>query len=290
MKSRALIFFLLTIALMSAGVSNAATVPFHGSRPFNLFVPSTYNSQTPAPLVIGLSGYNQTGAQFEKYLNLTPVAQANGILYVHPDGSRDSHGIRFWNGTPECCNFYSPKVDDVAYIMSIVDAVSAQYAVDPNRIYIIGNSNGGFLANAMACKRADRFAAIVNIAGGSYTATAACKAVAPISVLEIWGTKDETYKINHILGRPIPGAIKIFNMWGVINKCSAPAAVSPKTLDLDAIVPGAETSIEQFQGCPASTAIDFWKIAGANHAPNFSKDFTSQIMGWLLTHAKVPTN
>ncbi len=288
MKSRALIFTLLTFALMSAEVSQAATVPFQGNRPFNLFVPSTYNSGAPAPLVIGLSGYNQTGAQFEKYLNLTPIAQADGFLYVHPDGSKDSHGIRFWNGTPECCSFYNPKVDDAAYIMSIVDTVSRQYAVDPKRIYIIGYSNGGFLANALACKHADQIAAVVNIAGGSYTNAAACKPSVPISVLEIWGTKDETFKINHILGKPIPGALKIFNMWGDINRCSLPSITSPVKLDLDVKVPGLETTSMQFQGCLGATAIDFWKMTGVGHAPTFSKDFPDQIMGWLLTHAKVP--
>ncbi len=290
MKSRALILILLTFALTSAEVSQAATVLFQGNRPFNLFVPTTYSSGVPAPLVVALSGYNQTGAQFEKYLNLTPVAQADGFLYVHPDGSKDSHGIRFWNGTPECCNFYSPKVDDVAYIMSIIAAVSAQYAVDANRIYIIGNSNGGFLANALACKHADQIAAVVNIAGGSYTNAAACKPSVPVSVLEIWGTKDETFKINHILGRPIPGAVKIFNMWGDINRCSLPSITSPVKLDLDVKVPGLETTVMQFQGCLGATAIDFWKIAGAGHAPTISKEFNNQMMEWLLTHAKVSTN
>ncbi|MEI6295194.1 MAG: PHB depolymerase family esterase [Actinomycetes bacterium] len=288
MKSRLLICIALTTALLGSQVSRAATIPFSKSRPFNLFVPTTYNASTPSPLVIGLSGYNQTGAQFEKYLKLTPIAQADGFLYVHPDGSKDSHGIRFWNGTPECCNFYNPKVDDAAYIMSIVDAVSAAYAVDANRIYIIGYSNGGFLANNLACRYADRIAGIVNISGGSYTSSAACSPSAPISVLEIWGTNDETYKINHILGKPIPGAMKIFTTWGAINNCIAPARTSPTKLDLDVNVLGPETSVVQFQGCPASTAIDFWKMVGAGHAPKFSKDFPHQIMGWLLTHLKVP--
>ena len=275
---------------MGFQVSQAATVPFSGARPFNLFVPAAYNSSTPAPLVIALSGYNQTGAQFEKFLNLTPVAQADGFLYVHPDGSKDSHGIRFWNGTPECCNFYSSKVDDVAYVMNIIKEVSNRYSVDPNRIYIIGYSNGGFLANAIACKYADKIAAIVNISGGSYKTAASCRPKAPISVLEIWGTSDETYKINHILGKPIPGAIKIFDMWGDINHCATPAITSQEKLDLDSKLPGPETLIMQFQGCPASTAIDFWKIVGGDHALTISKDFDIQTMGWLFAHAKAPTN
>ena len=290
MKSCLLIFIVSLISLLGLQVGHASTTLFAGTRPFNVFVPTAYSSVTPTPLVIALSGYNETGAQFEKYLNLTPVAQADGFLYVHPDGSKDSHGIRFWNGTPECCNFYTPKVDDAGYIMSIINQVSAQYAFDPNRIYIIGHSNGGFLANALACKDADRIAAIVNIAGGTYTSSTSCKPSEPVNVLEIWGTKDETYKINHILGKPIPGAVKIFNMWGDINRCSLPSITSPDKLDLDVKVPGAETTVLQFQGCLGATAIDFWKIAGADHEPTFSTDFDNKIMGWLFSHAKVSTN
>lgn len=52
-----------------------------------------------------------------------------GILYVYPDGTKDSGGVRFWNGTPECCDFEYPKVNDDAYIMSIIDKVSAEYAL-----------------------------------------------------------------------------------------------------------------------------------------------------------------
>ncbi len=290
MRIRISIILVALISLLGTQVSSATTVSFKGPRPFNIFVPSSYNAVNPVPLVIALSGYNETGAQLEKYLKLTPVAQADGFLYVHPDGSKDSHGIRFWNGTPECCNFYYPKVDDNAYIMSIINQVSAQYSVDPNQIYIIGHSNGGFLANNLACNSAGRIAAIVNISGGFYTTAAACKPSAPISVLEIWGTKDETYKINHILGKAIPGAVKIFNMWGAINKCTDSPITSPEKLDLDTKIPGAETTIIEFQGCPLSTGIDFWKIVGGDHAPTIAKEFDNQVITWLLAHSKASAN
>jgi|GEM_PF-2306714 len=76
MKSRVIILIVLACTFVGSQVSHAATIPFAGSRPFNLFVPTTYSPTAPAPLVIALSGYNQTGAQLEKYLKLTSVAQA----------------------------------------------------------------------------------------------------------------------------------------------------------------------------------------------------------------------
>ena len=234
--------------------------------------------------MIALSGYNESGADFERYLKLTPLAQSNGFLYVHPDGSKDLHGIRFWNGTPECCDFQSPKVDDAKYIMSIISQVEAKYSVDINRIYIIGHSNGGFLANNLACNYSDQIAAIVNMAGGSYANASFCKPSSPISVLEIWGTADETYKINHILGKPIPGALKIFSAWGAINHSDPVTKTSAEKLDLDAKITGAETAVVQYQNCPANTAIDFWRISGAGHTPELTMNFDQSVIDWLFSH------
>ena len=288
MKSRFIVLLSILAILLGAQTSFALTTTFEGNRPFNLFVPTTYNAATPAALIIALHGFNQDGAKFEKYLDLTPIAEADDILYVHPDGTADTHGVRFWNATPECCDFQTPKVDDDAYIMSIIDQISAQYSVDPNRIYIIGHSNGGFMANRLACNHADRIAAVVNIAGGTFTSAALCKPAAPISVLQIWGSKDVTYKGNHILGKPISGAEKIFAAWGKINKCVGPSQSVPQKLDLDRKIPGAETTETQFLQCPSGSAIEFWRIAGASHVPDLSKTFTRDVVNFLLAHPRVP--
>ncbi len=288
MRSRLTILASTLLLILASSPTHATPSKAPVPRPFNIFVPTSYNPMTPAPLIIALHGFNQSGTKFEKYLDLTPIAQTDGIIYVHPDGTADTHGVRFWNATTECCDFQSPKVDDDAYIMSIIESVSAQYAIDPNRIYIIGHSNGGFMANRLACNHADRIAAVVNMAGGSFTAAGACKPAAPISVLEIWGTADETFKGNHILGKPIPGAVKIFNTWATINKCSHVSQVLPQKLDLDKQIPGLETTVTQYLECPSGTAIDFWKIDDASHVPHLSKNFTVDIVNWLLTHPKVP--
>ena len=290
MRVRLLVLLTVLLSVVPVEVSYAATTPFPGIRPFNLSVPTSYNRAIPEPLIIGLSGYNQTGADFERYLNLEPLTNSSGILYVYPDGAKDSRKVRFWNGTPECCDFEYPKVDDDAYIMSVIDKVSAQYAVDPLRIYIIGHSNGGFLASALACNHSDRIAAIVSMAGASYTTAAACKVRSPISVLEIWGSKDPTFSGNHIRGRPIPGALQIFNTWGAINQCSPITVSSPNSLDLDSKVPGPETTVTEFQQCPAETAVDLWRIAGAGHRPRLSSNFDAQIINFLLAHPKSSSN
>lgn len=277
--------FLATFVGTPSGT--AADVAFGGTRPFKLFVPSTYNAAFPAPLIIALHGYQQSGDKFEKYLNLTPVAEARGILYVHPNGTADKSGTRFWNATPECCDIHTPKVDDNGYLMSIIDQVSKAYAVDPDRIYIIGHSNGGFMANAMACLHADRIAAVVSMAGGGYANTSMCKPAAPINILEIWGTKDVTFSGNHMMGKVIPGAVKTAAIWGALDHCSKSAYVLPERLDLDSKQKGSETTQRQYTECADSADVEFWTIAGASHVPTLSKNFTVAVVDYLLAHPKV---
>jgi polyhydroxybutyrate depolymerase len=290
MRRRFIILVVLLSSIAGLATSSAASIPFAGVRPYQLFVPSTYDPTLPTPLIIALTGYNQSGAQFESYLHLTPLAQSRGFLYVHPDGSKDSRGVRFWNGTPECCDFESPKVDDQAYIMRIIDEVSARYSVDTNRIYIIGHSNGGFLASALACNHADRIAAVISFAGASYTKVSACQPSAPINVLEIWGTKDDTFTSNHIRGKPILGAINTFKNWGLVNRCIGTPLALPDKLDLDAKVVGADTTVSEYQGCPAGSSVTFWKIEGAGHSPALSPQFDGAIIDYLFAHPKVSTN
>lgn len=290
-SSQKAVFLVVSALFLSAFVgtspSNAAEVTFGGARPFKLFVPSTYNVSFSAPLILALHGYSQTGDKFEKYLNLKSVAEARGILYVHPDGTADKTGTRFWNATPECCDFHSPKVDDDGYLISIIDEVSKNYSVDPERIYIIGHSNGGFMANRMACTHADRIAAVVSLAGGSFIKSSMCKPSSPINVLEIWGTKDVTYKGNHIMGKVIPGAVQTAAIWGALDHCSKNVFMLPQKLDLDAKLKGSETTQSQYTECAANADVEFWTIVGADHVPKISNDFTAAVVDFLLAHPKV---
>ena len=61
-------------------------------RPVNVYIPSSYDSQTPVPLVILLHGYAVTGADQESYMQFRPLAEARGFLYCYPDSTVDQCG------------------------------------------------------------------------------------------------------------------------------------------------------------------------------------------------------
>ena len=158
---------LLLLSVLPISASQASDVLYPGDRPFTLNVPTTYQSGTPAPLLIALHGYTAESPYAESYFALGKVADEKGILTVYPSGTKDTNGYLFWNATPACCNFDSSAVDDEAYLNSIIDSVSKDYSVDPARVFIVGHSNGGFMAHRMAWNQSDRIAAIVSLAGAT---------------------------------------------------------------------------------------------------------------------------
>ena len=205
-----------------------------------------------------------------------------------PDGTLDSAGKRFWNATPACCNFYGSTVDDEAYIVSIIDSVSKSYSVDSKRIYIVGHSNGGFMTHRMACSHADLIAAIASFSGATYKDQANCTPSEPITVLQIWGTSDETISYDGgALANPYPGAIETISDWAKLNKCSSTLTKVKAKINLDATIPGAETTVSHYQWCGKKTTVELWSIVGGYHVPKLVPDFATKLVNFLLAHPKV---
>ena len=265
--------------------------PFGGSRQVKLYVPSQYVASKPAPLVILLHGYSASGSLEDLYLGLRVVAEADTVLYAHPDGTVDSKGNQFWNATDACCNFNGSTVDDAAYLTSLITEIGTRYTVDPKRVYLIGHSNGGFMSYRMACDHADVVASIVSIAGAMWLDASKCKPSGPVSVLEVHSNTDMTISYaggtTGAGGGQYPGATTTVGDWVTIDGCATPGNTSLPNLDIDSTVPGAETSVTQYQaGCRDTTEVDLWTINGDGHIPGFNSSFAPMIFQFLLAHPK----
>lgn len=271
----------------TATTGSVASVPLD-DRPFALNVPAGYDEDTPAALVVGLHGYTSDGAELAGYLGLRGLSDGEGFLLAVPEGTKDSGGDQFWNATNACCDFGGTQVDDSAYLAKVIRTVEEQYAVDPERVYVIGHSNGGFMALRMACDHADLVAAVVSIAGEQAQDPALCKPSRPVSVLQVQGDADQTIRFtggSNGSGRTYPGAQATVDAWRALDGCTAePTAGAP--LDLDTIRPGAETTVATTSGCEDGTEVALWTIDGGRHVPTWSADAGETIVGWLLDHPR----
>lgn len=247
-------------------------------RPAALIVPSAYDGVTPLPAVILLHGFGASGEAQDTYLGLSRAARREGFYVVTPDGTMGADGRRFWNATPACCDFGGTGVDDVAYITELMDALEAAVPVADGQLYLMGHSNGGFMSYRMACERSERIAGIVSLAGSDYLEDDACTPTAPVPVLQIHGTLDETILFDGEAGR-YPSAPDVVARWAARNGCDT-ATVMGESLDLDGGLAGDESEVLRYEaGCAASA--ELWTIVDGSHIPAVSRGFATTVLGWM---------
>jgi polyhydroxybutyrate depolymerase len=272
-----------------SGGSGGGT-PFD-DRPFEVFVPSSYEEGTPMPLVVLLHGYTISGQIQEAYMAIEPLAEELGFLYVVPDGTEEDSAAanRFWNATDACCNFYGSTVDDSGYLRHIVDSTSAAYSVDPKRVHFMGHSNGGFMSYRMACEHADAIASIVSLAGATFADPADCAPSEPVAILQIHGTADATISYEGgTFGGSYPGAVETAEIWAAYDGCGeTPTAGEDRDLDDGEGKEGDEsTTLQWSDGCDPGGLAELWTIPEGAHAPSLSDTFSRQAIEWLLDHPK----
>lgn len=279
---------ILVVVLFS--VSGALAQSIDGGRgELPLTVPSSYTADSPAPLIVLLHTYGRTGAIQDEYMSLSDLADAYGFIMVAPDGtpSDAQNNPRFWNASAACCNWSGKELNDSAYLSDIVDLIKNQYTIDPKRVYIIGHSNGAFMAHRLAHDHSGTFAAIVSLAGADQSVERPTPSH-PVHVLQIHGNADTAiaYDGGEIQSSAYPGARQSVENWATRNGC-ATAGVDAGLLDLDRTVPGMESTITRYTTeCKPGGSVELWTIAGGAHVPELSEHFTRLVVEWLLAHPK----
>ncbi len=257
-------------------------------REFWLRVPSGYDAARPTGLVVGLHGYTSNSVELDSYFGLSAETERRGLLLALPEGTRNDQGHRFWNATGACCNFYRSEVDDSAYLSAVITEVSARYAVDPRRVWVVGHSNGGYMSHRFACEHADQVAGIVSLAGMQNIDPSACRPTAPVTVLQVHGTGDDTVMFAGA-GSPeradsYPSARETVFEWARLDGCrQGPASGPDRDLTTD---PGAETRTSVWTDCSGAAQVELWAMQDAGHVPPLQPHFAATILDWLDAHQR----
>lgn len=259
-------------------------------RPYKLTVPKSYDGTAPVPLVLLLHGYGGDADNVDELFRYTALAEKRGFVLARADGLKDTARQQFWNATDGCCNFQNRNVDDVAYLSEVVLELRYRYRIDSRRIYVVGHSNGAFMAHRMACDQAPWIAAIASHAGAVWKDASRCKAAGGSpSVLQVHGTNDGT--IDYQGGKkatlePFPGAVETVTQWATRNGCTGSLTDTGERRDFVPALPGNETRRERFEGCPRGE-VELWSVVGGEHRPDYSPALGEAIYDFLLAHPRV---
>lgn len=281
-------------SVAAATADSGSSIVVGGKRPVDVFVPRSVVAGKPAPLVIMLHAYGANAAMEEWFFRLQSHAEARGFVYVAPDGTLNPEGKQYWNATDACCAPPPGVADaggppnDVEYLRELVGEIASRVDIDPRRVFVVGHSNGGFMAHRLACDHAELFAAIVSVAGSSWANATKCKPSAPVSVLQIHGTNDATININggSFFGNNYPSARVAVEHWVGNDGCTKFPIEDPTSLDLDVRVPGNETTVRRWVGCRNSTSVELWTMHGSSHIPLTSAAMAPAILDFLFAHPK----
>ncbi len=278
-----------SLVTFTAHPVTAQSVDF-GRGPVDVTVPAGYDAAIPTPLIVQLHGYGSSGAGQLRYMGIGELADEYGFITVAPDGTREEAGRQapFWNASSACCNFQGSTVDDVAYLKSVIDEIASRWNVDPDRIYMVGHSNGGFMSYRMAYEHPATIAAIASLAGATEGDGERPPPDASVHVLQIHGTDDSVIEYGGggfgTDGASYPSALYSVRQWADYNGCDATGRAR-EMRDLDASLPGHETGVMVFRsGCAAGGSATLWTISDGSHSPRLSDTYAEQVVEWLLAH------
>jgi polyhydroxybutyrate depolymerase len=153
----------------------------------------------------------------------------------------------------------------------------------------------------MACDHADAIAAIVSLAGAPPADPAACRPSEPVAILQVPGSADDQVRVEggSLRGNLAPGDDRLkaypsleasLAEWATLDGCSGTRTPSATTLDLDRTLVGVrgpnETVVSTYESCRPGGAVELWMIQGGGHGPDFTDDFGTRVVDFLLSHAK----
>ena len=257
-------------------------------RPVDVFVPSSYDGETPRPLLILLHSFTISGVIAESAWALKPTAEERGVIYAVPEGLRDRNGNPYWNSTSACCDGYGSGVDDSGYLRRVIEDIQARWNVDEQRIFTIGLSNGGFMGHRMACDHADLVAGIVSIAGTPDIDASLCAPSEGVHILNIHATEDQIILFDGgVFFDTYPSALETVERWLGHNGCGGQSEEPGLPIDADAEQAGSETSVIRYtDGCLPGGTVEFWEMVGSDHFFFPTSEVKSVLFDYISSHPK----
>jgi polyhydroxybutyrate depolymerase len=125
------------------------------SRNYRLVVPRTVDLSRPAPLVVAFHGMLIDSKDLmPKYTRLNETAEKHRFIITYPNAVGGSWGL-----VPDKVN------NDLAFFDALLAKLAGTYKIDPDRIYVLGMSNGGYFAHLVGKERSRTVAAVASHSG-----------------------------------------------------------------------------------------------------------------------------
>jgi len=272
---------LLLPASTPAAISSQDSLLLNGQlRRYTIYSPDDNAGAARLPIFIVLHGGLGNGYYVARQTGVMNYVDRNKFIAVFPEGE-NAH----WN---DGRSTMSSGPDDVAFLRELVSSIAQKSVGDPTRVFIAGISNGGMMAQRMACDAADVVTAIGAVAANMPADLIhRCRPSRPVPVVLFNGTGDRIMpwsggsiarsKIFDTPGGKVVSAMDTFDFWSQIDGCGQ------KAVD---IVPATHVERHTSSDCQAGSKVMLYAIDRGGHGWPGSiprTDFERAIAGYVTT-------
>lgn len=295
MSGSALLSFVLVAAsAMAAG----ATVP--GDHEFALSVGALKRSYLvhappqgaggkPLPVVLNFHGGGGNAKNQKWYSRMDEAADRDGYIAIYPNGTGGiGDRLLTWNAGTCCGRAAAAGVDDVGFVVALLDDLARRMPYDRARVYATGLSNGSMMAYRLAAEVPDRIAAVAGVAGAMTLPNFA--PALPVPVMHIHSVDDGRALYDGGLGPSFPlthtrvfhqSVDSMLGKWLAHDGCPTQPRVTGPVSGKPGMADVAHTATRyQYGPCRAGTEVVLWKLTGAGHVwPGGRQNYLPLLLG-----------
>jgi len=241
-----LLLFVVTPADRQVLLSNPKNLTHDGlKRTYRI-----YNSKSNGKksLIIALHALGGSSRRFAYYTGLHNVVGENTIV-VYPDAvPSEKRGLQpGWNSTYCCGTGLVNNIDDVGFILALIERLTQDYDIDQSKIFVTGFSNGATMAQYLATEHPEKFTGVAAISGSIGVEKKKLKPTTAIPILLAHGRNDKSipFKGGVLGGDDFFDWIDFdttVNTWRKVNDCGSETKI---------IEQSSSREIVDYEGCNA---------------------------------------
>jgi polyhydroxybutyrate depolymerase len=161
-------------------------------REYRIYVPQSRQNDEQMPVLFAFHGGGGRGYAFPQQEGFEQLAEENGFVVVYPLSEHYGSNEGEWQ-----LNSTQQTQQDINFIQSIIDDLSAQYSIDHRKLYATGYSLGSMFTYELACQMSDQFAAMASFAGTMPVNPDSCNVDRPVPILHLHGVDDDIISYDH---------------------------------------------------------------------------------------------
>lgn len=231
------------------------------NREYELHTPPSMDDGNLHPLIVFLHGAGDNGPSFHRRIRPDSLTDLGGFITAWPSGMEGTWSVGCGY---DCTLAEALGADDAPFLETLIRHLAGRLPVDTTRVYLLGYSQGGQLAEWYACTSSLPPAGIGVVAAEFYKAVAqSCAPKAPFPVGIVHGDADPVA----LFGGFGPGAVVIsvvetiqvwLDLWGCGENPSSEFRPD-KVGDFTA------ATVYRFPGCGAGSSVVFYQIHNGGH-------------------------